>query len=355
MTTSRPHLSLGSSEPSSVIFLAERRKSNLLGTGPVTKLRVNREAPGDLNQARRRAAGQTIKLAGCMTGLPGVRLAAETRYLAALLLLKVLGNKLGRLVGSPQAALINAGSPSIAGLKETDMNTRKALAMTCVAVNIAWPGGQVFAQAIDILQDGNLIIPRTVGTVLGPQETPLVLTDPNTVLQRLAIERQLNSGELARRVLGGETTLNEQQLTDRLREFLQPAFAPVSGGEVLVLTSPPQLSAPSNVLPGGGTPYRPTSVAPDSVALLNRTDGPFEFRLTIGGAGKNARLLPNEFRTFECSPDCAEGALVNFDSLNPAAPGHIRIQGGAVYSVSFSDASGWTVLEVETLSFAVQP
>lgn len=238
------------------------------------------------------------------------------------------------------------------------MTLRLLLAVISIVANIVWLGNSAFAQAIDIIQDANPGSPGNFGTTIGSQGTPLVLTNPTSVLQRLAIEEQLKSGELAKKVLGGETTLTEKQLTDRLGELLQPAFSP---GDIVVLSAPqfsPAANEPWKIIPyngNGGTSYRPTSVAPDSVALINQTEGSFEFRLTIGGAGKNARLLPNEFRTFECSPDCAAGALVNFDSLNAASPGEMKIQGGAVYSVSFSDAAGWTVVKVEKLSFVILP
>lgn len=243
------------------------------------------------------------------------------------------------------------------------MVTRKLVAIMFASSNFLWTACPSLAQQLDILNEAPAF-DHLSGPLGGKTGQAVILTDPKVLLESLQTQKDVNVDELATKVLGDNTTLNREQLKARLDEFLKPAMGPVLSGPIVILSQPQETQGVGGLtfdFPGAGlglgnsSAAETASIAPDVVALVNRTDGPFEFRLTINGTSKHSRLQPKEFRTFECATDCAEGVLVEFETLLAGKKGELNMKGGAIYSVNFSDENGWNVLKAEKISYLLSP
>lgn len=209
------------------------------------------------------------------------------------------------------------------------------------------------AQQLDIHKD-------SFDSAYGIENTGRAWTQPQIILNPSGtpqFQPQTDYGDIAKKVLEGNPTPTEEQLKDRLEKYMKPAFSP---GTVVLL-------APSGVPTYGSVEFGPRSlqmipdtstssaetaaISTDVVAFVNRAGGVFQFRLRIGAVGTNKKLLANEFRTYDCLGDCLNGALVEFDPAVSAVPGEVKVKGGEIYSVNYTDAGGWTVTKVDKISY----
>ncbi|MBX4967824.1 hypothetical protein [Rhizobium binae] len=200
------------------------------------------------------------------------------------------------------------------------------------------------AQQLDIYKEVPGI--ENIGNILG---RPPIILQPVTSQP----QPQIDYGEIAKKVLDGNATLTEQQLKERLEEYMKPAYGPIYSPGGLVFMAPASL-------PSSGNPLIPQLSPPSAeiaaistavVAFVNRTNGPFEFQLRIGAIGRNEKLLSNELGTYECLTDCVNGAVVKFDTSLSTAPAEVKVKGGEVYAVNYTDAGGWAVTKVDRISY----
>ncbi|MGR8964216.1 hypothetical protein [Rhizobium leguminosarum] len=200
------------------------------------------------------------------------------------------------------------------------------------------------AQQLDIYKEGG-----------GIENIGKTWSQPQIILQPVPsqFQQQVDYGEIAKKVWDEKATLTQQQLRKLLEESMKPAYSPTYSPGGLVFMAPASIPASGNpLLPQVAPPSAEiAAISTAVVAFVNRTGGPFEFQLTIGAIGRKEKLLSNEFRTYECLTDCVTGAVVKFDSSVSPVAGEVKVKGGEVYTVNYTDAGGWAVTKVDKISY----
>ncbi|MGZ2487165.1 hypothetical protein ACVITL_005750 [Rhizobium pisi] len=219
-----------------------------------------------------------------------------------------------------------------------------------VSLQLAASVGDGLAQQLDIYKDGSSLGPglENMGSAW---KQPQIIFQPSVASQP---QPHPDYGEIAAKVLEGNATPTKEQLKERLEEYMKPAYSPGT----IVFMAPASVPTYSSVEYGPGLlqgasrqTAETASISDDVVAFVNRASGPFEFQLTIGATGRKATLVSNGFRTYECLTDCVLGALVRFDTSISTVPGELRVKGGEVYTVNYTDTVGWTVTKVNKISY----